>query len=139
MLNFQFFPALTLAALLAGPVMAQQAGAPAAGAMPPGVVATTNNPNLAVSAVKLETGSRLSKVIGSAVYAEGNEKVGTVDDLIMAGDNQVAVAIIAVGGVLGLGSKLVALPFPQIKVEAERVLLPGVTKDGLNLMPSFVY
>lgn len=145
---------VTLAAVLtAGSAVAQQAdpaasppSAPASSApanpsllTPPGVVATTNNPNLSVAAVKLDSGSRASKIIGAAVYTDQNERLGSVDDLIMTGDDKVTVAIISVGGFLGMGSKLVAVPFEQLKREADRVVLPGATKDSLNAMPSLVY
>lgn len=106
---------------------------------PPGVVATTNNPNLAVATVKLESGSRLSRIIGAAVQNDAGERVGTVDDLIMTGDSRVTMAVIAVGGFLGLGAKLVAVPWPQLRPEADRVVLPGATTDMLNGMPSFTY
>lgn len=152
MLNVQSVAIMTVVtALTALPVVAQQAGqsdAPPAGAAPApapapaqpgGLVATTNNPNLSVASVRLENGVRASKVIGSTVYNEQNERVGSVDDLIMTEDDKVTVAIISVGGFLGLGSKLVAVPFGQLKRDADRVVLTGATKDTLNGMPSFVY
>lgn len=106
---------------------------------PPGVVATTNNPHLAVATVKLESGTRLSKIIGAAVHNDAGDRVGTVDDLIMTGDSKVTMAVIAVGGFLGLGAKLVAFPWSQLRPEAERIVLPGATTDMLNGMPSFAY
>lgn len=106
---------------------------------PPGVVATTNNPNLAVATVKLESGTRLSRLIGSAVYNDQNERVGSIDDLVMTQDNRVTMAVVSVGGFLGLGSKLVAVPWNQLRPEAERVVLPGVSKEQLNDMPSLIY
>lgn len=105
----------------------------------PGAVATTNNPNLAVASVKLESGARLGKLIGAGVYIDPDEKLGVVDDLIMADGNKVTVAIIAIGGVLGLGSKLVALPFEELKRDGDKIMLVGVTKDALTAMPNFVY
>jgi len=128
--------ALTLAAALAPPVVAQQADQPAT---PPGVVATTNNPNLAVASVKMENGVRASKLIGAAVYSDQNERIGSVDDLVMTDGNKVTVAVVAVGGFLGLGSKLVAVPFEQMKRDGERMVLAGATKDTLNAAPNFVY
>ena len=115
------------------------APAPAATPAPAGLVATTNNPNLAVATVKLENGARASKIIGTSVYTDGNEKIGTVDDLILTEGDKVTVAIVAVGGVLGLGSKMVALPFTGLRREADKVVLTGVTKDALTAMPTFVY
>ena len=133
-----FRVAFALAAFIPA-AAAQQASPPASAAAPPGVVATTNNPNLAVATVKLESGSRLSRIIGSAVHNDAGERVGTVDDLIMTGDSRVTMAVIAVGGFLGLGAKLVAVPWSQLRPEAERVVLPGATTDMLNAMPSFTY
>ena len=136
-----------IAALTALPAAAQQAdqtatppaATSAAPGAPAGLVATVNNPNLAVSAVKLENGVRASKLIGATVYSEQNEGVGSVDDLVMTEGNKVTVAVVAVGGFLGLGSKLVAVPFDQLKRDADRVVLPGATKETLNAMPNFVY
>lgn len=133
MLNSRTLIVLTaIAASISVQVLAQQSA-------PAGLVATTNNPNLAVATVKLENGVRTSKIVGSAVTIDGGEKVGTVDDLIMTGDNKVTVAVISMGGVLGVGSKLVAVPYEQLKVGADKVELPGVSKDALGAMPSFMY
>ena len=146
-----------LAALMAVPALAQQSpptaapasdatapaspapATPAAPANPPGVVATTNNPNLAVASVKLENGIRASKVIGATVRGDNDQEIGKVDDLVMTEGNKVTVAVIAVGGFLGLGSKLVAFPYEQLRVNGDRVTLAGATKDSLNAMPSFQY
>lgn len=128
-----------IAASVSVQVVAQQPPLPAAPVLAPGLVATTNNPNLAVATVKLENGTRASRIIGASVYLDSNEKIGTVDDLVMTAGNKVTVAVVSMGGVLGVGSKLVALPFEQLKVEADKVVLPGMTKDALGAMPSFVY
>ena len=136
MTNLRLLMAVSaIGGVLAMPAMAQQAPPPGA----PGVVATTNNPNLAVATVKLENGTRTSKIVGTAVYTDANEKVGTVDDLILTEGDKVTVAIVSIGGVLGLGSKLVAVPFGELKREPDKVTLTGVSKDALNAMPSFVY
>ncbi len=122
--------------LLAGPVLAQQqAATPAI----PGVVATTNNPNLAVSAVRLDSGQRLSQVIGASVFNDAGERIGGIDDLVMVEGDKVSVAIIGIGGFLGMGAKLVAVPYQQLKRDGEKLVLPGVTKDALDAMPSFSY
>lgn len=130
--------AMALAASLAAmPALAQQADQTPA--PPAGVVATTNNPNLAVASVRLESGVRASKLIGAAVNSDQNERIGSVDDLVMTDENKVTVAVISVGGFLGLGSKLVAVPFDQLKRDGDHMVLQGATKDTLNAMPSLVY
>lgn len=134
-------PLLAAFLLLAGPALAQQpAATPASpGSNIPGIVATTNNPNLAVSAVRLERGQRISQIIGASVFNDAGERTGGVDDLVMVEGDKVSVAIIAVGGFLGMGAKLVAVPYQQLKRDGDRLVLPGVTKDALEAMPTFNY
>lgn len=120
---------LVLAALLPSLASAQQ----------PALVPSSGNPNLAIATVKLENGTRAGKIIGSKVYADGNTEIGSIDDLIMTADNKVVMAVVAVGGVLGVGSKLVAVPYDQIKFDGGKTMLPGMTKDSLNAMPNFTY
>lgn len=142
MLNFPSVGVMTLiAALVALPAVAQQPGqatVPPPGP-PAGVVPAVGNPNLAVASVRLENGTRASKVIGAAVYSDQNERIGTVDDLVMTGGDKITVAVVSVGGFLGLGSKLIAIPFEQLKRETDRIVLTGATKETLNAMPSLVY
>ena len=82
---------------------------------------------------------RTSKVIGSPVYGEGDQQIGSINDLILTGGDRITVVVIAVGGFLGYGSKLVAFPYSQLRKDGQHLTLPGVTKDSLNAMPSFQY
>lgn len=106
---------------------------------PTGVVATTNNPNLAVATLKLESGKRVSKIIGAAVQNEQNQRVGTVDDLIVTSDDKITMAVVSVGGFLGVGNKLVAVPWGQLKAEGDHLVLPGASKDSMNAAPNFQF
>ena len=54
---------------------------------------------------------RASKLIGAAVYNDRDEKVGSVDDVIMGKDNKADDVVVSVGGFLGMGNKLVAVPY----------------------------
>jgi sporulation protein YlmC with PRC-barrel domain len=116
---------------------AQQQPSPTA-ETPPSPASTANLP-LKVATVKLEQGLRASKLIGTAVYNDQNTKIGSVDDLILTDEDKVVVAIISVGGFLGIGSKLVAIPYDQLHRDNDKMLLPGATKDALNAMPGFTY
>ena len=110
-------------------------------AQTPGVVVpAAGDPNLTVASVRLENGARLSKVIGSGVYIDANTTIGSVEDLIMTKDDKVVMAILSVGGFVGLGSKLVAVPFDQLQPGQDgKTMLPGMTKDKLNSLPNFGY
>lgn len=127
--------------IAAGAASAQQPNAPppASTPSPTGVTATTNNPNLAVATLRLENGQRLSKLIGGAVVNDQNQRVGTIDDLILTADDKVTMAIVSVGGFLGMGSKLVAVPWTQLTQTGDHLVLPGATKESLAAAPSFQY
>ena len=55
------------------------------------------------------------QVLGQHVYNDKNEKIGTVDDLIITPDKSVSYAIIGAGGFLGMGKHDVAIPVSQFK------------------------
>jgi sporulation protein YlmC with PRC-barrel domain len=83
--------------------------------------------------------SAKKQILGKPVYNDKDDKVGDVDDLIIAPDSSVSYAIIGVGGFLGLGERQVAIPVSRFKNSEGRIVLPGATKDALQAMPSFQY
>ena len=83
--------------------------------------------------------SATKQILGKSVYNDKNDKVGDVDDLIIAPDSSASYAIIGVGGFLGLGERQVAIPVNRLKHSEGRIVLPGATKDALQAMPSFQY
>jgi len=83
--------------------------------------------------------SAKKQIIGKAVYNEKNEKVGTIDDLIVAPDTTVSFAIVGAGGFVGLGKHDVAIPINQFTEQKGRFVLPGATKDTIKALPKFEY
>jgi sporulation protein YlmC with PRC-barrel domain len=92
-----------------------------------------------VDVTNVSTGYRGSKLVGAAVVNEANEKIGTVDDLIVTRSDKVVYAIVSVGGFLGVGDKLVAVPFDGFQLAPDKTTLPGATKEALMNMPKFTY
>ncbi len=89
---------------------------------------------------------RASKLIGTAVYNDRDEKIGSVDDLVLGKDNKADDVIVSVGGFLGMGTKLVSVPYIQLKLgdtknasSSNKVVLPGATKESLKTQPEFHY
>ncbi len=126
--------AVTMTAATAFSAMAESpgGGAPTVGASILGV-------RVDVAAVEA-TGFRASRLIGAPVYNDKDKEIGSVNDLIVAGDGRVNIAIIDVGGFLGIDAKHVAIPshlFEQGK--GEKVVLPGATEKELKAMPAFHY
>ena len=84
--------------------------------------------------------SAKKQVLGKTVYNENKEKVGAIDDLIIAPDRAVSFAIIGAGGFVGLGRHDVAIPVNQLKqADDGKILLPGATKQAIKAMPRFEY
>ena len=85
------------------------------------------------------TGMRASRLIGADVYNDGDEHIGTLDDLMIGDDGTVGYAILSVGGFLGIGSRLVAVAFDSLTIDDYRVVLPGATREELKRLPEFDY
>ena len=92
-----------------------------------------------VDVIKVATGYRASKVIGASVVNEANDTVGKVDDVIIGQDGKSPFVVLSVGGFLGMGTKLIVLPYEQLKAIGNKIVLPGATKDALKDLPEFKY
>jgi sporulation protein YlmC with PRC-barrel domain len=92
-----------------------------------------------VDVMKLAAGYRASKVIGSDIYNDAGDSIGKVDDLLVSVDGKTPYAVLSIGGFLGLGTHLVALPYDSLKFGNDKITLPGGTKDGLRMLPEFHY
>ena len=68
---------------------------------------------------------RTSKVVGLNVYNDRNESIGSINDLLTDKSGNIKAAVISVGGFLGVGSHLVAVPFDKIKFVNEPVAYTG--------------
>jgi len=106
--------------------------APAAGVVPLGLTVEE-------TAVVLK-GWRASKLLHADVYNDENKKIGKIEDMIVSPDGKVSVAVIDVGGFLGMGKHRVAIPVDQFSdINAKKLVLPKATKDALKAMPEFRY
>ena len=79
------------------------------------------------------------QILGQTVYNQNKEKVGTIDDLIVAPDGELAFAIIGAGGFAGLGRHDVAIPIEQLQLDKGRFILDGATKAAIKALPKFEY
>ena len=80
---------------------------------------------------------RASKLIGAAVYDSADQKIGTVDELVLNPDGKVADVVIGVGGFLGAGEKRVAVPMAELKRGKNDHFVLAATKDSLKQMTTF--
>src|SRR5712671_3608942 len=95
--------ALAVSLSFAIPTFAQQTGAPSVA--PRGSAGTLQKDHDAWRSVK---------IVGASVYNDSGDNVGSIDDLLIGDDGKIREVVIAVGGFLGVGAKLVTVPFDQL-------------------------
>jgi uncharacterized protein YrrD len=78
-------------------------------------------------------------ILGQDVYNEKDERVGSVEDIIVTPDKAISYGIINAGGFLGLTKHNVAIPVSQFKLVDKKLVLPGATKEALKASPEFQY
>jgi len=90
---------------------------------------TTDRANMAPAAASdssFQGDWRASKVVGLNVYNDNNESLGSINDLLTDRNGNIKAAVISVGGFLGVGTRLVAVPFDKIKFVNEPIAYTGV-------------
>jgi len=81
-------------------------------------------------------------LIGKGVYGPENQSIGEVHDLVLQKDTGVRVALIDVGGFLGIGEKTVAIPFTDLQYKKvdnsnEPQVTVAMSKDDLKNQPAY--
>src|SRR3954449_1956793 len=91
--------------------------------------ATTDRANMAPAAASdsssFQGSWRASKLVGLNVYNDKNESLGSINDLLTDKSGNIKAVVIGVGGFLGVGEHLVAVPMDKIKFVNEPVAYAG--------------
>jgi predicted outer membrane protein/sporulation protein YlmC with PRC-barrel domain len=85
---------------------------------------------------------RANWLIGKGVYGPDNQNIGEVHDLVLQKDTGVRVALIDVGGFLGIGEKTVAIPFTDLQYKKvdnsnEPQVTVAMSKEDLKNQPAY--
>jgi hypothetical protein len=78
--------------------------------------------------------------VGTQVLSKDNQAVGKIANLVFDQNGHIELAVIGVGGFLGIGEKEVAMPFDALKSETvnnKHVFSVDVTKEQLKAAPAF--
>lgn len=92
--------------------------------------ATTDRADMAPAAASdpsFQGNWRTSKLVGLSVYNDSNESLGSISDLLADKNGNIKAVVIGVGGFLGVGEHLVAVPFDKIKFVNEPVAYTGAS------------
>jgi sporulation protein YlmC with PRC-barrel domain len=79
------------------------------------------------------------QILGQPVYNDLNERVGSIDDVIVTTDKSVSYAIINAGSFLAVAKHDVAVPVSSFKLVDDKLVLAGATRDALKASPAFEY
>lgn len=78
-------------------------------------------------------------VLGKIVYNDAGEKIGIVDDVIVAPDSRAAFLLIGTGGFIGPGGHDVAVAMTQVRNHGGNLEMAGATREALKAMAPFDY
>ena len=98
--------------------------------------ATTDRAGAASSAMpesSLQGDWRASKVVGLSVYNDQNEKLGSINEILMDKSGTIKAVVLGVGGFLGMGEHLVAVPLDKVKFVSEPVAYTGTAGSGNSM------
>jgi sporulation protein YlmC with PRC-barrel domain len=73
---------------------------------------------------------RASKMVGLKVYNDNNESLGSINDLLMDKGGSIKAVVLGVGGFLGMGEHLVAVPLDKVKFVTEPVAYTGTASTS---------
>nr|WP_294551420.1 PRC-barrel domain-containing protein [uncultured Rhodopila sp.] len=82
---------------------------------------------------------RASMLIGKKVLDEQNGELGTVVEIMVKNGAVEPKAIVAILDLNALATRHVAVPLSRLKVQDDKVMMPGVTKKMLVAMPLYDY
>ena len=89
------------------------------------------------AATQSEQPVSVDQVLGSRVVNAEGQEVGEIEDLVLD-QNQIAYAVVSVGGLLGMGEKRVAVPLDDLQLgEGETYLMSSATQEQLEQMPEY--
>jgi sporulation protein YlmC with PRC-barrel domain len=128
-------------ALAASPAFAQSSSSPPAQRNQPS--ATQSSPSGSPSGTTRSTlpadisSMKAGDLVGKAVHDDKGERIGEVDDVVMNKSTKAAAAVIGVGGFLGIGERKAAVPLNQLKVQGDKIVGTGLTKDSVKSMAEY--
>jgi sporulation protein YlmC with PRC-barrel domain len=116
------------------------------GEHPPQTVATRPSATASATAATAlgKDDYRGSNLIGASVLGSNGEKIAEIDDLVFSPADKKVHAVLSVGGVAGIGAKLVSIPLDDLKISSAEdpesvTVRVESTADQLESKPEFRY
>ncbi|MFO1185345.1 MAG: PRC-barrel domain-containing protein [Bauldia sp.] len=85
-------------------------------------------------------GFRVTRLIGLMVVGESGETIGRIQDVIISREGTATRVVVAVGGgFMGIGARLVLIPYADLRLADSKATLPGATLGTLQALPEFKF
>jgi sporulation protein YlmC with PRC-barrel domain len=100
--------------------------------------ATTTGQGQISGKTAMERADRVSKILGKKVISQKGEDLGTIEDLVLSKETCLDYIILAPGGLLGTGDRLIPIPWKAVKTGAQAdTIIIDMDKSQLEKAPNF--
>jgi sporulation protein YlmC with PRC-barrel domain len=100
--------------------------------------ATKGQPPPEIPKTAIEQADRVSKILGKKVVSQKGEDLGKIEDLVLSKDARIDYIILAPGGLLGTGDRLIPIPWKALKTGAQAdTIIIDMDKSQLEKAPNF--
>jgi sporulation protein YlmC with PRC-barrel domain len=84
--------------------------------------------------------ARVGKLVGTDIHSSGGDTVGEIEDVLLSTvPSAPPTVVMSVGGTLGVGDKLIAMPLDELEVSGNDELYIDRTTNQLGAEPAFKY
>jgi sporulation protein YlmC with PRC-barrel domain len=100
--------------------------------------ATTTGQSQTSEKPAMENADRVSKILGKKVISQKGEDLGKIEDLVLSKEACLDYMILAPGGLLGTGDRLIPIPWKALKTGAQAdTFIIDMDKSQLEKAPNF--
>jgi sporulation protein YlmC with PRC-barrel domain len=100
--------------------------------------ATTAGQSQTSEKLAMEQADRVTKIIGKAVISQKGEDLGKIEDIVLSKEGCLDYMILAPGGSLGTGGRLIPIPWKAVTTGAQAdTIIVDMDKNQLEKAPNF--
>jgi sporulation protein YlmC with PRC-barrel domain len=100
--------------------------------------ATTSGQSQTSEKPAMEQADRVTKIIGKAVISQKGEDLGKIEDIVLSKEGCFDYMILAPGGLLGTGDRLIPIPWKAVTTSAQAdTIIVAMDKSQLEKAPNF--
>jgi hypothetical protein len=103
----------------------------------PNAQAQSTSPSSGTPAEISSYSLRASDLMGKPVRNPQNERLGTIEDVVIAGEDRMPYAVIALGSFPGASGRVVAVPFRSLVASGQEAYVLDATPEQVKAYPEY--